>query len=184
MAGVDLTWEMLARLDDVGARVYLLGGTEEEVQGTREQIQARFQRLRVVGARNGYFDVSGKENEAVLRAINEAQPQVLLVAMGFPRQEEWIAENMPRLNVNVAIGGGEFLLYLWRHPAGAPLAAAAWAGVAVPADSAAPTPAPAAGDPPVRLACGQGAAAEGLAVSSLIEPPPALGPLDHFGLHL
>jgi N-acetylglucosaminyldiphosphoundecaprenol N-acetyl-beta-D-mannosaminyltransferase len=109
MAGVDLTWEMLARLDEAGSRVFLLGGTEDEAQGTREQIQDRFEGLRVVGASNGYFDVSGKENEAILRAINEARPEVLLVAMGFPLQEEWIEENMPHLEVHVAVAeGGSF----------------------------------------------------------------------------
>ena len=109
MAGVDLTWEMLRRLDEAGARVFLLGGTEEEVQGTKERIEIRFPNLTIVGARNGHFDVSGQENEVILRAIDEARPQVLLVAMGFPRQEEWIAENMPRLKVNVAVAeGGSF----------------------------------------------------------------------------
>ena len=109
MAGVDLTWEMLARLDEAGSRVFLLGGTEEEVRGARERIEARFDGLRVAGAHNGHFDLSGEENETVLRAINEAQPEVLLVAMGFPRQEEWIAANLPRLQVNVAVAeGGSF----------------------------------------------------------------------------
>ena len=109
MAGVDLTWEMLARLDEAGSRVFLLGGAQEEAQGTREQIEARFHGLRVVGARHGYFALSGKENEAVLQAIGEARPEVLLVAMGFPRQEEWIATNLPRLPVNVAVAeGGSF----------------------------------------------------------------------------
>jgi N-acetylglucosaminyldiphosphoundecaprenol N-acetyl-beta-D-mannosaminyltransferase len=109
MAGVDLTWEMLARLDEAASRVFLLGGVEEEVQGTRGRIEARFPNLTIVGAHNGYFDVSGEENEAVLRAINGARPEVLLVAMGFPRQEEWIAHNLPQLHVNVAVAeGGSF----------------------------------------------------------------------------
>lgn len=109
MAGVDLTWEMLARLDEADSRVFLLGGTEEEVGGTGRRIAARLPGLQVVGARHGYFDVSGEESEAVLRAINEAGPDVLLVAMGFPRQEEWIAVNLPRLRVNVAVAeGGSF----------------------------------------------------------------------------
>ena len=64
---------------------------------------------RVAGTYSGHFDSSGEENETVLRAINEAQPEVLLVAMGFPRQENWIAANLPRLQVNVAVAeGGSF----------------------------------------------------------------------------
>ncbi len=109
MAGVDLTWEMLARLDEAGSGIFLLGGTEEEVRGARERIEARFPDLRVVGGHHGYFDVSGEENESVVRTINEAHPQVLLVAMGFPRQEGWIAENLSRLHLNVAVAeGGSF----------------------------------------------------------------------------
>ena len=109
MAGVDLTWEMLARLDEAGSRVFLLGGTGDEVRGARDRIEARFGGLRVVGTHNGHFDLSGDENETVVRALNEAQPEVLLVAMGFPRQEEWIAVNLPRLKVNVAVAeGGSF----------------------------------------------------------------------------
>ena len=109
MAGVDLTWEMLTRLDEVGSRVFLLGGTEEELRGARERIEVRFAGLHVVGAHHGYFDASGEESESVTRAINEAQPEVLLVAMGFPRQEKWIAANLSRLQVNVAVAeGGSF----------------------------------------------------------------------------
>ena len=109
MAGVDLTWEMLARLDEVQGRVFLLGGTAEEVRRTREQIEARFDNLKVVGARDGYFDVAGPENKRVAEAINAVRPQVLLVAMGFPRQEEWIAANLRRLGVSIAVAeGGSF----------------------------------------------------------------------------
>lgn len=105
MAGVDLTWEMLARLDEAGSRVFLLGGTEEEMQGARGRIEARFPSLKIVGAHSGYF----KDNERIVELINAARPQALLVALGFPRQEEWIAESMPRLKVNVAVAeGGSF----------------------------------------------------------------------------
>ena len=109
MAGVDLTEEILARLDKARSRIFLLGGSEKEIQGTRRWIEARFPGLNVVGARNGYFDVQGEQNEEVLRTIDEARPDVLLVAMGFPRQERWIARNLPRLAVNVAVAeGGSF----------------------------------------------------------------------------
>jgi exopolysaccharide biosynthesis WecB/TagA/CpsF family protein len=109
MAGVDLTWRMLARLDEAGASVFLLGGTEEEVRGARERIEARFQRLTVAGAHHGYVTRSAEATDAVVAAIDEARPDVLLVAMGFPRQERWLAANLPRLDVRVVVAeGGSF----------------------------------------------------------------------------
>jgi len=109
MAGADLTEEMLAQLDRAHSRIFLLGGSEKEIQGTRRWIEGRFPDLNVVGARNGYFDVQGEQNEDVLRTIDEAGPDVLLVAMGFPRQERWIVANLPRLRVKVAVAeGGTF----------------------------------------------------------------------------
>lgn len=107
MSGPDLTMEMLAALDEAEASVYLLGGTAEEIGGARKRIEGLFPRLRVVGARDGYF--GEEENAAVVEAVNAASPQVLFVGMGFPLQELWIAENLPRLNVNVAVAeGGSF----------------------------------------------------------------------------
>jgi N-acetylglucosaminyldiphosphoundecaprenol N-acetyl-beta-D-mannosaminyltransferase len=109
MAGVDLTWEMLAALDAVGASIFLLGGTGAELRGTRERIASYFPRLRIAGAHSGHFDVRGADNEEVIEEINAAVPQALLVAMGFPLQERWIVANLPRLNVNVAVAeGGSF----------------------------------------------------------------------------
>ena len=109
MAGVDLTWEMLAALDEISASIFLLGGTDAELRGTEERIEARFARLRIVGAHSGHFDVRGGQNETVVAEINAAVPQALLVAMGFPLQERWIVANLPRLNINVAIAeGGSF----------------------------------------------------------------------------
>lgn len=109
MHGVDLTWEMLAALDKGGASVYLLGGTTEELTGTRRELEARLPWLRVAGARHGYFRMTGEENERVIAGINAAKPQALLVAIGSPRQEEWIAANIGRLEVNLAVAeGGSF----------------------------------------------------------------------------
>lgn len=107
MAGVDLTWAMLAELERAGASVYLLGGTPEEVQTASARIQERFPSLRIAGARHGYLKPA--ENGAVVAAINAAAPNALLVAMGFPRQERWIAANLARLDVGVAVAeGGSF----------------------------------------------------------------------------
>jgi len=109
MAGVDLTWEMLKTLEGSGASVFLLGGSKEDVETARQRISNRLPRLKLVGARDGYFSTDGSANEAVVAEINAARPDVLLVAMGFPRQERWIADNLERLDIRVAVAeGGSF----------------------------------------------------------------------------
>jgi N-acetylglucosaminyldiphosphoundecaprenol N-acetyl-beta-D-mannosaminyltransferase len=109
MAGVDLTWTMLAELERAGASVFLLGGTAEEVKAARRAVLDRLPSLAIVGLRDGHFSLRGRENDAVIAEVNAANPDVLLVAMGFPRQERWITENLPRLQVKVAVAeGGSF----------------------------------------------------------------------------
>lgn len=112
MAGVDLTWEMLARLAEKDATVYLLGGTAWENDVARRRIQERFPSLRIVGAHPGHFDTRGPENDRLVAEIGALQPDALLVAMGFPRQERWIVENLPRMTVGVAIAEGGSLSFI------------------------------------------------------------------------
>jgi len=50
-----------------------------------------------------------------VETIRAARPQVLLVAMGIPRQEKWIHGNLARLGVPVAMGvGGSFDVFAGR----------------------------------------------------------------------
>jgi N-acetylglucosaminyldiphosphoundecaprenol N-acetyl-beta-D-mannosaminyltransferase len=107
MRGIDFTWEMLAALDRAGLSVYLLGGTADEVRLTQERIRERLPGLSIAGTHQGHL--ARGESETVISEINAASPDVLLVAMGFPRQELWIAKHLPALTVRVAVAeGGSF----------------------------------------------------------------------------
>jgi N-acetylglucosaminyldiphosphoundecaprenol N-acetyl-beta-D-mannosaminyltransferase len=109
MHGVDFTWEMLAAAAREGLSVYLLGSTEAEVARAAARIAERLPTLDVRGCHHGYFRRKGPQNEAVIEAINAASPDLLLVGMGFPRQEQWTAANLERLSVRVAVAeGGSF----------------------------------------------------------------------------
>lgn len=67
----------------------------------------------IAGYQDGFFSVEDLPN--IISNINTAAPDLLLVAMGVPRQELWIHENLPSLKVPVCIGvGGLFDFYSGR----------------------------------------------------------------------
>lgn len=108
MHGVDFTWEMLEALSRAGLSVFLLGGTPEESSGAAKRIAERLPDLHIAGTHPGYL----KKADDAIAEINSAKPDVLLVAMGFPRQEKWIAENLSRLDVKVAVAEGGSLTFI------------------------------------------------------------------------
>jgi N-acetylglucosaminyldiphosphoundecaprenol N-acetyl-beta-D-mannosaminyltransferase len=57
-----------------------------------------------VNAHHGYF--ADGDNDAVLGNIRDCKPNVLIVGLGMPKQEEWIWKNLDRLNANVILPGG------------------------------------------------------------------------------
>jgi N-acetylglucosaminyldiphosphoundecaprenol N-acetyl-beta-D-mannosaminyltransferase len=63
---------------------------------------------------HGYFDAArtAPENRRLLQQIQEYKPDVLLVGMGMPRQERWIAENLPDLCCNVILPAGAAMDYI------------------------------------------------------------------------
>jgi N-acetylglucosaminyldiphosphoundecaprenol N-acetyl-beta-D-mannosaminyltransferase len=88
-------------------RPFLLGAGPGVAGAAASRLEADNPGLRVAGVHAG--SPRPEDDEATLRRIAEARPDVLLVAYGAPRQELWIARNRDRLDVPVAIGvGGTF----------------------------------------------------------------------------
>lgn len=81
-------------------RIFLFGGTQEVVEKTKKKLGEK-----IVGAENGYQDYN-----SVIKKINLAKPEILLVGLGSPKQEKWIYENLKKMpSVKLAIGvGGAF----------------------------------------------------------------------------
>jgi N-acetylglucosaminyldiphosphoundecaprenol N-acetyl-beta-D-mannosaminyltransferase len=107
VTGIDLFERLVGHAAGRGLSVYLLGAREEAVRGVVERFTAEHPALRVAGYRDGYFGAG--ESERVAEAIRESRADMLFVAMGSPRQEEWIAAHLERSGVRFAMGvGGSF----------------------------------------------------------------------------
>ena len=118
--GTDLIPAFMQAADGDGLRCYLLGAMPDVVARAAEVVKQRFPGWTIAGFRNGYVDAS--ETERVIAAINETQANVLLVGMGNPLQEQWIAANRAKLNANLVIGVGGLFSYLSGDYRRAPLA--------------------------------------------------------------
>lgn len=70
-----------------------------------EKLIEQFPNLNIVGVLNGYE----KDINKVQQVINNAKPDILFVALGSPKQEYWIVNNMNNLHPTVFQGvGGSF----------------------------------------------------------------------------
>jgi N-acetylglucosaminyldiphosphoundecaprenol N-acetyl-beta-D-mannosaminyltransferase len=110
----DWTWDLAEYAEQHDLSLFLLGAKPGVAIKAGESLQRRFTKLKIVGIHHGYFDrTSGSaENEAVIRQINQARPNILLTGFGMPIQEHWLAANWSRLEANVALTGGAVFDYL------------------------------------------------------------------------
>lgn len=102
--GTDFTPSVLSEANANGWSVYLLGGYVHVIEGCRLRLHELFPALKIVGSHQGHFSLD--EEDALIEEINGMKPDILLVALGSPAQEKWIARNANRLNVGLCFGVG------------------------------------------------------------------------------
>jgi len=107
ITGVDLVDELCAIATRRGLGVYLLGANQEIIEKVAEKVAADHPGLRLAGFSNGYF--SAEEASERAQAIAAAGTDILIIAMGVPRQEVFIEDYLSETNAMLAIGvGGSF----------------------------------------------------------------------------
>lgn len=104
VAGYDLVQNLLRRGAKNGLRVYFFGSAPGVAEKAKEKILRRCPGLEVVGVRHGFF--RQEEEEAIVGDIRAARADLLLVALGVPKQEKWVRRHLASLGVGAAIGVG------------------------------------------------------------------------------
>jgi N-acetylglucosaminyldiphosphoundecaprenol N-acetyl-beta-D-mannosaminyltransferase len=107
VTGVDALTRLAALAAEKRYSVYLLGAAEGVAEEAASQLGHRHPGLPVVGTYAG--SPSPEEEEDIVSLVRRANPHILFVAYGAPKQEKWIERNLARLGVPLAMGvGGAF----------------------------------------------------------------------------
>ncbi|GAC1390415.1 MAG: WecB/TagA/CpsF family glycosyltransferase [Ktedonobacteraceae bacterium] len=119
VTGTDTLVELAKQCADKGYRLYLLGAAPGIAEEAGKRLRELAPGLQIAGIYAG--SPSHSEEEAIIERVRVAQADVLCVAYGAPAQELWIARNLSRLPVAVAMGVGGAYDFLSGRQLRAPL---------------------------------------------------------------
>ncbi|MFC5474701.1 WecB/TagA/CpsF family glycosyltransferase [Paraherbaspirillum soli] len=104
--GPDLMWRYLAEAERIGQSVFFYGSTEATLRALNATVAGQFPRLQRAGSYSPSFGPpSALEDEQEVAIINHSGARIVLVGLGCPKQEKWMAAHRGRINA-VMIGVG------------------------------------------------------------------------------
>lgn len=109
VSGMDFMPAIFAESDKQQLRIFLYGSTEEVLTKIKQVAHEKFPGAIIAGTLSPPFrQLSDEESAAHIRTINEASPHFVLVALGCPKQEKWMAKNYKQINALLLGLGGAF----------------------------------------------------------------------------
>ena len=106
VAGYDLVQALFEAIKDTEYTVYFFGGGTGVVEQAKQMMKQKYENIKIIGVQDGYFDE--EKEKIIIEDIKQKKPDILLVGLGVPKQEKWIAKNQS-LPIRISIGvGGSF----------------------------------------------------------------------------
>jgi N-acetylglucosaminyldiphosphoundecaprenol N-acetyl-beta-D-mannosaminyltransferase len=104
VSGIDIVINSFKLFSGTGISYYFFGSRPGVAEKAAQNAMEQYPGLKVAGFRNGYFDTS--EEEDIINDINSSGAEILLVALGAPKQEKWIHANKDKLKARICMGVG------------------------------------------------------------------------------
>lgn len=112
IAGADLVPALAERSATAGWRIHLFGSAPGTAERAAELLIERFPGARITGDSGGFIKDVGQIDEVLLASLAAAEPDILCVALGNPKQERFIKTYRARLGAPVMIGVGGTLDFI------------------------------------------------------------------------
>jgi len=112
ISGSDLIEPLMAHAAEHAHPVFLFGASPESSAEAARRLEQRYPRLRIVGRDTSLLsshDTTAPEDSPVVQAIRASGAHIVVVAMGAPKQELWMARHADALRPAVLLGLGASL---------------------------------------------------------------------------
>ena len=108
LTGFDFFPHFIRHCADKNYSAYFIGAKKGVALQLAEKYQLLYPSIRIAGYSTPPFAAvfSKEQNDAICADINAANPDVLFVSLTAPKQDIWIHQQLPHLNVKLAIGVG------------------------------------------------------------------------------
>ncbi|MBR3747571.1 MAG: WecB/TagA/CpsF family glycosyltransferase [Selenomonadaceae bacterium] len=107
VAGFDLVQELMKLAPVKGRKFFLFGSAPGIADKAKAKAEELYPGIKIVGTRNGYF--TANDEPEIVSQIKSSRADILLAALGVPKQEKWLAKFREELQIPVSIGvGGTF----------------------------------------------------------------------------
>ena len=100
--GIDFAQALMARLAERGGSVYLFGAKPGVAEAAAEKLRGDCPGIVIAGTSDGYFT----DDKPITDKINAASPDFVMVCLGSPKQELWMAEHAGRISCGLMAGLG------------------------------------------------------------------------------
>jgi len=104
--GTDLMLSLCSYAEGNGLKIFLYGDTEENLARLKRSLSDLFPGINIVGAISPPFrELTEEEDAKHVKEINDADPHILFVSLGAPKQERWMAAHKGRIKA-IQLGVG------------------------------------------------------------------------------
>ena len=112
VCGMDLFPDLLKHAESLDKTVYLYGDTDEILARIVDKAKKDFPNLKICGYYSPPFrPLTNEESSAIIENIKSASPDLVFVALGCPKQEKWMAENVNKIGACLLGVGQAFKVY-------------------------------------------------------------------------
>jgi N-acetylglucosaminyldiphosphoundecaprenol N-acetyl-beta-D-mannosaminyltransferase len=109
VAGPDLITDILRKASEEGLLIYFYGSTWKALNAISDRLKREYPSLKIAGMMSPPFrPLTEEEDKEIIKTINQSGANLVLVALGCPKQEKWMYKHQGKIKATMVGVGAAF----------------------------------------------------------------------------